>query len=129
MMATLTKLFAINIVASIFFGVSSSFSTREAEIDSYFFKRSCSAVPMEKQAISEPDINADNNNKTTKMPSASPILKEKGFKWLESYPRMGELSDAHSYHGPVSLYSSEGFFVVNEAENSMIMRRNLTIDI
>ncbi len=53
-------------------------------------------------------------------------LRENGFKWLESYPRKGELSDAHSYHGPVSLYSSEGFFVVNETENFLIMRRNLT---
>ena len=48
---------------------------------------------------------------------------------MESYPRKGELSDAHSYHGPVSLYSSEGFFVVNETENSMVMRRRLTKDI
>ena len=56
-------------------------------------------------------------------------LRESGFKWLESYPRKGELSDAHSYHGPVSLYSSEGFFVVNETENSMVMRRRLTKDI
>ncbi len=56
-------------------------------------------------------------------------LRENGFKWLESYPRKGELSDAHSYHGPVSLYYSEGFFVVNETDASMVMRRNLTIDI
>ncbi len=54
-------------------------------------------------------------------------LRENGFKWLESYPRKGKLSDAHSYHGPFSLYSSEGFFVVNETENSMIMRKSLTI--
>ena len=56
-------------------------------------------------------------------------LRENGFKWLESYPRKGELSDAHSYHGPVSLFSSEGFFVVNETDVSMVMLRNLTIDI
>jgi len=56
-------------------------------------------------------------------------LRENGFKWLESYPRKGELSDAHSYHGPVSLYSSEGFYVVSETENSMNMRRNLDADI
>lgn len=56
-------------------------------------------------------------------------LREKGFKWLESYPRKGELSDAHSYHGPISLYTSEGFFVFNETEDSMILRRNLTVDI
>ena len=56
-------------------------------------------------------------------------LRENGFKWLESYPRTGELSDAHSYHGPVSLYSSEGFFVVKETENSIVMRKNLTANI
>lgn len=54
------------------------------------------------------------------------ILRENGFKWLESYPRKGLLSDAHSYHGPVSLYSSVGFFVVKETENSMLMRKDLT---
>ncbi|MBY9014300.1 MAG: GNAT family N-acetyltransferase [Candidatus Lokiarchaeota archaeon] len=53
-------------------------------------------------------------------------LRENGFKWLESYPRKGELSDAHSYHGPVSLYSSEGFFVVKETEDFLVMRKNLT---
>jgi len=56
-------------------------------------------------------------------------LRENGFKWLESYPREGELSDAHSYHGPVSLYSSEGFFVVKETENSIVMRKNLTANV
>ena len=56
-------------------------------------------------------------------------LRENGFKWLESYPRKGELSDAHSYHGPVSLYSSEGFFVVKETENSIVMRKNLTANV
>ena len=56
-------------------------------------------------------------------------LRENGFKWLESYPRKGELSDAHSYHGPVSLYSSEGFFVVKETGNSIVMRKNLTANV
>ncbi len=56
-------------------------------------------------------------------------LRENGFKWLESYPRKGELSDAHSYHGPVSLFSSEGFFVVNETEDSIVMRKDLTTNI
>jgi len=56
-------------------------------------------------------------------------LKENGFKWLESYPRKGELSNAHSYHGPVSLYSSEGFFVVKETEDFMVMQKDLTTEV
>jgi ribosomal protein S18 acetylase RimI-like enzyme len=56
-------------------------------------------------------------------------LKENGFKWLESYPRKGDLSNAHSYHGPVSLYSSEGFFVVKETEDFMVMQKDLTTEV
>ena len=53
-------------------------------------------------------------------------LKEKGFAWIEAYPRKGDLSDAHSYHGPVSLFSSQGFSVVKEDEHFLLMRKSLT---
>jgi len=52
-------------------------------------------------------------------------LKEKNFAWIEAYPRKGDLSDAHSYHGPVSLFDSEGFSVVSENEHFLLMRKPL----
>jgi len=54
------------------------------------------------------------------------ILGEKGYNWIEAYPRKeGDLSDAHSYHGPASLFSSEGFSAVTEAEHFLLMRKAL----
>ena len=53
------------------------------------------------------------------------ILKEKGYAWIEAYPRKGDLSDAHSYHGPVSLFDSEGFIIVEEDEHFLLMRKSL----
>jgi len=53
------------------------------------------------------------------------MLKEKGYAWIEAYPRKGELSDAYSYHGPVSLFDSEGFSVVKEDEHFLLMRKSL----
>ena len=53
-------------------------------------------------------------------------LKEENFAWIEAYPRKGDLSDAHSYHGPVSLFDSEGFKVVNEVEHFLLMRKFLS---
>ena len=52
-------------------------------------------------------------------------LKKEGFTWIEAYPRKGELSDAHSYHGPVSLFDSESFIVVKEDEHFYLMRKSL----
>lgn len=53
-------------------------------------------------------------------------LKDKGFSWIEAYPRkQTDLSDAHSYHGPSSLFESEGFVVVNEDDHFLLMRKNL----
>jgi len=52
-------------------------------------------------------------------------LKNKGIKIIESYPRVGDLSDAHSYHGPFSLYKAEGFKVVKELENIYVMQKIL----
>jgi ribosomal protein S18 acetylase RimI-like enzyme len=54
------------------------------------------------------------------------ILKEKSYAWIEAYPRKQiDLSDAHSYHGPKMMFSSEGFEVVKEDENFVLMRRSL----
>ncbi|NVM44415.1 MAG: GNAT family N-acetyltransferase [Candidatus Lokiarchaeota archaeon] len=53
------------------------------------------------------------------------ILKEKDIAWIEAYPRKGDLSDAHSYHGPVSLFSSEGFTIIREDEYFFLMRKSL----
>ena len=52
-------------------------------------------------------------------------LKKEGFAWIEAYPRKGELSDAHSYHGPVSLFDSESFIVVKEDEHFLLLRKSL----
>ena len=52
-------------------------------------------------------------------------LKGGGFAWIEAYPRKGDLSDAHSYHGPVSLFASEDFSIVKETEDFFIMRKYL----
>ncbi len=51
--------------------------------------------------------------------------KDKDYDIIESYPRTGELSDAHSYRGPISLYKSEGFTIHKEFENLLIMRKYL----
>ncbi len=56
---------------------------------------------------------------------ATKILKENGYSWIEAYPRKGDLSDAHSYHGPVSLFESEGFSRVSEDEDFILMRKPL----
>lgn len=52
-------------------------------------------------------------------------LKARGITIVESYPRKGDLSDAHSYHGPPSLYKSAGFRIVQEFESMYIMQKKL----
>ena len=51
--------------------------------------------------------------------------KDKKYDIIESYPRIGDLSDAYSYRGPISLYKSEGFIIHKEFEDLCIMRRYL----
>ncbi|MFX1455018.1 MAG: GNAT family N-acetyltransferase [Promethearchaeota archaeon] len=51
--------------------------------------------------------------------------QDKEYDMIESYPRIGNLSDAHSYRGPVSLYKSEGFTIHKEFENFLVMRKKL----
>ncbi|MHA1930980.1 MAG: GNAT family N-acetyltransferase [Promethearchaeota archaeon] len=50
-------------------------------------------------------------------------FKSQGYTTVEGYPRKGNHSDAHSYHGPISLYKSEGFTIYKELENFYIMRK------
>ena len=52
-------------------------------------------------------------------------LKERGIRWVEAYPRLGELSDAHHYHGPLSLYESEGFSVAKELKDMVVVVKEL----
>jgi GNAT superfamily N-acetyltransferase len=52
-------------------------------------------------------------------------LKERGVRWVEAYPRLGDLSDAHHYHGPLSLYESEGFLVVKELKDMVVVLKEL----
>ncbi|MFX0000753.1 MAG: GNAT family N-acetyltransferase [Candidatus Hodarchaeota archaeon] len=57
---------------------------------------------------------------------ASSSLKDEGYDFIEVYPRKGEnLSDAHSYRGPFSLYTSEGFSIYKEFNDYYVMRKKL----
>ncbi|MFX1387677.1 MAG: GNAT family N-acetyltransferase [Promethearchaeota archaeon] len=57
---------------------------------------------------------------------ACSYLKKNKYELVEVYPRKGEkLSDAHSYRGPVSLYTSEGFSVYKEFKDYYVMHKKL----
>ncbi|MFX1376833.1 MAG: GNAT family N-acetyltransferase [Promethearchaeota archaeon] len=51
--------------------------------------------------------------------------KNKGYEIIESYPRIGKLSDAHSYRGPISLYQTEGFKIYKRFKDFYVMRLDL----
>ena len=52
--------------------------------------------------------------------------KNNGYELIEVYPRLGEkMSDAHSYRGPVSLYTSEGFSIHKKFKDYYVMRKRL----
>ena len=67
MMATLTKLLAINIIANNSFGFSSSFIAVSDALELVFSSSSLSAGPNEKKATSEPETNADMISKINKI--------------------------------------------------------------
>ncbi|MFX1401744.1 MAG: GNAT family N-acetyltransferase [Promethearchaeota archaeon] len=52
-------------------------------------------------------------------------FQEKGYNYIESYPRKDTVVDAHNYHGTYSMYISEGFYVEKELDDSFVMRKNL----
>ena len=54
--------------------------------------------------------------------------KDKNYDFIESYPVKGDKSDAHNYHGPHSLYLSEGFTLYKELSRIYVMRKNLRLD-
>ncbi len=57
---------------------------------------------------------------------ACSYYQNKDFNIIEAYPKKGEeLSDAHSYHGPFSLYTSEGFFIYKEFKDYYVMHKKL----
>ncbi|UCC21103.1 MAG: GNAT family N-acetyltransferase [Promethearchaeota archaeon] len=48
----------------------------------------------------------------------------RGYDLIEAYPRKGEnLSDAHSYRGPISLYISEGFSIYKEFKDYYVVHK------
>jgi GNAT superfamily N-acetyltransferase len=52
--------------------------------------------------------------------------RERGYVYVEAYPRLLEQSDAGHYHGPQRLYVGEGFKVYKDLETTCIMRLQLT---
>jgi ribosomal protein S18 acetylase RimI-like enzyme len=52
-------------------------------------------------------------------------FKDQDYDVIEAYPRTGNLSEAHSYRGPVSLYESEGFTIYKEFKDFKVMRKIL----
>lgn len=53
-------------------------------------------------------------------------FKDQDYDCIEAYPRKGnKLSDAHHYHGPLSLFNSEGFLIFKEYKKFYIVRKYL----
>ncbi len=52
-------------------------------------------------------------------------FKRKKFDVVEAYPRKKVHTDAHNYHGPLSLFESEGFKVVKEYKTYLVVRKVL----
>ena len=53
--------------------------------------------------------------------------KDNNYDFIESYPVKGDKSDTHNYHGPYSLYLSEGFTLYKELSRIYVMRKNLRL--
>jgi len=51
--------------------------------------------------------------------------QNRNYDFIESYPIKDGKSDAHNYHGPHSLYLSEGFTVFKELKRMYVMRKKL----
>ena len=62
---------------------------------------------------------------TALLQAACDGLREQGFGAVEAYPRKGELSEARSYRGPLSMYGSAGFTKHGETETHLIVRKSL----
>ena len=51
--------------------------------------------------------------------------KKEGYAFVEAYPRLGSLTCAEHYHGPLELYIKEGFSVHKELGSLDIVRLKL----
>ncbi|MFW9988907.1 MAG: GNAT family N-acetyltransferase [Candidatus Odinarchaeota archaeon] len=57
---------------------------------------------------------------------ACSLSQNNGYDLIEAYPRKVEkLSDAYSYHGPLSLYTSEGFSIYKELKDYYVVHKKL----
>ena len=54
--------------------------------------------------------------------------RDKKYDYIESYPVKGDKSDTNNYHGPYSLYLSEGFSLYKELSKIYVMRKNLRLN-
>lgn len=52
-------------------------------------------------------------------------LKTQGVKQAEAYPVIGNASQEHNYHGPLSMYLKQGFEVVRETKDHAIVVKTL----
>ena len=51
--------------------------------------------------------------------------KKDGYDFAEAYPAKGAETDAHHYHGPLELYTKNGFEVISEEEDKWVVRKKL----
>lgn len=56
---------------------------------------------------------------------ACEYYKDKKYDYIESYPVKKDKSDTHNYHGPYSLFISEGFSIFKELKGIYVMRKAL----
>ena len=56
--------------------------------------------------------------------AACAAAAEQGLDWVEAYPRKEAHTSAQHYHGPLSLYLSEGFVIHKERRDFWIVRRD-----
>lgn len=50
---------------------------------------------------------------------------KRGYKYVEAYPRKGELTSAEHYHGPLSMYLKNGFLLYKSFNRYDIVRKKL----
>jgi GNAT superfamily N-acetyltransferase len=52
-------------------------------------------------------------------------LAAQGYTAVEAFPRKGAHSEAHHYHGPLSMYLKQGFTIREEGKSLCTVRREL----
>lgn len=52
-------------------------------------------------------------------------FKMKGYQYLEAYPRKKALTEAHHYHGTLSMYEKAGFTIYKELNDYYVVRKGL----